>query len=310
MNERNETLISIKNLTKRYGNFTAVDHLSFDVKCGTMIGFLGVNGAGKSTTINMLSTLLKPDEGEVNIGGAFLGKDDRKIREMIGVVYQQNVLDELLSVKENILIRAAMTGVDNDTAAARLKEMSELLKLGDILNKKYKLLSGGQKRRCEIAVALIHAPKILFLDEPTTGLDPATRIDVWNAVKSLRENRNMTVFLTTHYMEEAATADKIIIIDKGVKLAEGSPFELKEIYAKDRLRLHFSETYTDKIEEALTIKIPVKDFQKTSGEIEVFIENSLSAIPLLETLKPYLKGFEVIQGNMDDVFLNVTKENE
>ena len=298
--------IEIKNLTKRYGNFTAVNNISFDVEAGSMIGFLGVNGAGKSTTINMLSTILTPDGGEVNVCGYRLGKQDMEIRKSIGVVYQSNVLDDLLTVKENLVLRATIAGLSKEKINKRLSELSDLLKLESILNKKYQLLSGGQKRRCEIALALMHSPKILFLDEPTTGLDPATRIDVWEAVKLLRKTEDMTVFLTTHYMEEAATADKIVIIDKGEILAEGTPFELKETYAKDRLKLYFSK------EKEENIKNFFKEdtYKTTKYGARVYLNSSIEAIKEVEKVKDLIDGFEVIQGNMDDVFLNVTKKDE
>lgn len=298
--------IEIKNLTKRYGNFTAVNNISFDVEAGSMIGFLGVNGAGKSTTINMLSTILTPDGGEVDVCGYRLGRQDMEIRKSIGVVYQSNVLDDLLTVKENLVLRATIAGLSKEKINKRLSELSDLLKLESILNKKYQLLSGGQKRRCEIALALMHSPKILFLDEPTTGLDPATRIDVWEAVKLLRKTEDMTVFLTTHYMEEAATADKIVIIDKGEILAEGTPFELKETYAKDRLKLYFSK------EKEENIKNFFKEdtYKTTKYGARVYINSSIEAIKEVEKVKDLIDGFEVIQGNMDDVFLNVTKKDE
>lgn len=298
--------IEIKNLTKRYGNFTAVNNISFDVEAGSMIGFLGVNGAGKSTTINMLSTILTPDGGEVNVCGYRLGKQDMEIRKSIGVVYQSNVLDDLLTVKENLVLRATIAGLSKEKINKRLKELSDLLKLESILNKKYQLLSGGQKRRCEIALALMHSPKILFLDEPTTGLDPATRIDVWEAVKLLRKTEDMTVFLTTHYMEEAATADKIVIIDKGEILAEGTPFELKETYAKDRLKLYFPEEK----EETVKTFFNKDTYKATKYGARVYLNSSIEAIKEVEKVKDLIDGFEVIQGNMDDVFLNVTKKDE
>ena len=296
--------IEIKGLTKKYGDYTAVDNLSFDLECGSMLGFLGVNGAGKSTTINMLSTILRPNGGEVYINGYKLGESDKEIRQSIGVVYQQNVLDELLTVKDNIKIRAKLSNVGNDELKERVEELTNLLKLGDIMDKQYKLLSGGQKRRCEIAAALIHAPKILFLDEPTTGLDPATRIEVWEAIESLRENKNMTVFLTTHYMEEAASADKIVIINKGRKITEGKPFELKEKYAKDRLKLYYDTSASDDV----MALIKDLDYEVQNYGAVIHIKNSLDALDICESVKKHIHGFEVIQGNMDDVFLNVTKE--
>lgn len=274
--------IEIQNLTKRYGDYVAVDHISFQVEKGSLIGFLGVNGAGKTTVINMLATLLKPDEGSVKICGYELGREDMEIRRKIGIVYQQNCLDEVLSVQENLICRGMIHGLTGKEAKAQCDKLTEVLKLDEILKKKYKTLSGGQKRRCEIAAALMHEPEILFLDEPTTGLDPATRIDVWKIVEQLQREEKMTVFLTTHYMEEAAKADDIIIIDHGRIVTEGTPFELKEKYAKDKLVLH----YKDRSENIL-------------------IGSTLEAIPLIQSHLSEIEGFEVIQGNMDDVFVNV-----
>jgi multidrug/hemolysin transport system ATP-binding protein len=296
--------IEIKNLTKRYGKFFAVDNLSFEIKQGDFVGFLGVNGAGKSTTVNMLSTILTPDGGDAYLCGYKLGKEDMEIRQSIGVVYQSNVLDDLFTVKENIVTRSKMLGLDDSTINKRLSDLSDILKLSDIMNKRYRVLSGGQKRRCEIAFALMHSPKILVLDEPTTGLDPATRVDVWDAVEKLRSNTDMTVFLTTHYMEEAQSADKIIIISKGKKLAEGTPFELKERFAKDSLKLYFSENNRDKV-----LDIIGKDRLITTsygGCVES--KNPFAAAETAGKLKGIVDGFEIIQGKMDDVFLNVTNE--
>ncbi|WP_408071683.1 ATP-binding cassette domain-containing protein [Butyrivibrio sp. JL13D10] len=294
--------LSIKNLTKRYGDFTAVDGISFKAEAGALLGFLGINGAGKSTTINMLSTLLSPTGGEAYVCGYKLGKEDMEIRKSIGIVYQSNVLDDLLTVKENLMIRAQAGGLDKAKIKARLDDLTTLLKLEPILHKRYRLLSGGQKRRCEIALALMHSPKLLFLDEPTTGLDPATRIDVWETIRTLRASEDMTVFLTTHYMEEAASADKIIIIDHGKKLAEGTPFELKEKYAKDKLKLYFDEGNENAIAEILK----KEDVKSTGYGAKLSLSDSLKAYDILSMVREKINGFEVIQGNMDDVFLNVT----
>lgn len=296
--------IEIRNLTKRYGNFHAVDNLSFEVSQGSFVGFLGVNGAGKSTTVNMLSTILTPDSGDARLCGYKLGKEDMEIRNLIGVVYQTNVLDDLFTVKENIVTRSEMLGLDNITINNRLSDLSDILKLSDIMDKRYRVLSGGQKRKCEIAFALMHSPKVLFLDEPTTGLDPSTRVDVWNAVEDIRKNADMTVFLTTHYMEEAQSADKIIIISKGRKLAEGTPFELKEQFARDSLKLYF---HKDK--KAKVLEILGKDrLVSTSYGGCIESDNPFAAAETAGRLRGIIDGFEIVQGKMDDVFLNVTGE--
>lgn len=305
--------LEVKGLTKRYGKQAAVDGISFEAESGSMIGFLGENGAGKSTTINMLSTILKADAGVVDICGYRLGKQDMDIRKNIGVVYQSNVLDDILTVKDNLYLRSEIRGLSKKEIKNRMDDLADLLKLGPILNKKYAVLSGGQKRRAEITLALMNSPKILFLDEPTTGLDPATRADVWEAVSVLRRSEDMTVFLTTHYMEEAAAADKIIIIDKGRILAEGTTFELKEKYAKDKLRLYFpKESFKDVRKLASEIISPGEaDIKQTAYGARIYLNNSLDAIGVISDVKSYINGFEVIQGNMDDVFLNVTgKEKE
>ncbi|MCH5271671.1 MAG: ABC transporter ATP-binding protein [Lachnospiraceae bacterium] len=276
------SVIRVNNLTKKYNNFTTVNHISFEVEKGTMLGFLGVNGAGKTTVINMLATLLTPNEGSAEVCGETLGKANQEIRRKIGIVYQQNCLDDILTVKENLICRGILHGASRAEAKAQCGKLSEILKLDEILKKKYRTLSGGQKRRAEIAAALMHTPELLFLDEPTTGLDPATRQDVWNTIEELRKNEKMTVFLTTHYMEEAAGADKIIIMDHGNIITQGTPFELKEKYAGDRLRLCY----------------------KSGQEEEIQIPSTLKALPLIHAAEDKISGFEVIQGNMDDVFLN------
>ena len=281
------SIIRVDNLTKKYNDFTAVNHISFEVEKGTMLGFLGVNGAGKTTVINMLATLLTPDEGIGEICGETLGKGNREIRRKIGIVYQQNCLDDILTVRENLICRGIIHGASKAEAKSQCQKLSEILKLGDILKKKFKTLSGGQKRRAEIAAALMHTPELLFLDEPTTGLDPATRKDVWSIIEELRKNEKMTVFLTTHYMEEAADADKIIILDRGNIITQGTPFELKEKYAMDRLKLYY----------------------KSGQEEEISVASTLKALPLIREAEDKIDGFEVIQGNMDDVFLNAVGRN-
>lgn len=303
-----EIIIKANSLTKRYKELVAVDHISFEVMKGTMIGFLGVNGAGKSTTINMMTTVLKPDEGGCEICGYTLGKDDMAIREKIGIVYQQNCLDDMLTVRENLITRGVIHKVSKQEADSRLKELTSILKMEEILDRRYSKLSGGQKRRAEIAAALMHEPEILFLDEPTTGLDPATRLDVWNAIEDIRENKKMTVFLTTHYMEEAAVADNIIVIDHGQIKATGTPVELKERFAKDKIKLYIDEADKERILRELE---GCGNLTLTNFGIEMEVESTLKAPMILsricEKYEGLILGTEIILGNMDDVFLNITE---
>lgn len=291
-------IIKVEHLKKYYGDVKAVDDISFTVEKGELFGFLGVNGAGKSTTINMLSTLLKPTDGSAEICGSRLGSEDNKIRRNIGIVYQHNCLDDILTVEENLIFKGSLYGAKGSEVKKSFQRVCEILSLGDIRTQKYKTLSGGQKRRCEIAAALMHTPEVLFLDEPTTGLDPATRKNVWETVEELRSKTGMTVFLTTHYMEEAACANKIVIIDSGKICAQGTPFQLKEKYAKDTLRL-----YTQK---DISADISANGYVKTDYGYAVYIDDTMKAVPILEKVKKSIDGFEVVNGSMDDVFLNAT----
>lgn len=309
-----KNVIKVSGLTKRYGDFVAVNHVSFEVEQGSLLGFLGVNGAGKTTVINMLATLLTPDEGKVQICDYELGKKDDMIRRNIGIVYQQNCLDDILTVEENLMCQGILHGATKKEAKEQCKHLCEVLKLRDILKKKYKMLSGGQKRRCEIAAALMHAPQILFLDEPTTGLDPATRKDVWNTVRYLQESQKMTVFLTTHYMEEAAQADQIIILDHGNIKTTGTPFELKEKYATDRLKLYYKEENEKKLEERVLNVMKQKELngniKKCESEyMELALHKTMDSVGILNEIKELIDGYEMIQGNLDDVFLNVVESD-
>lgn len=294
--------IEVHNLTKQFKDVQAVDGISFQVEHGELFGFLGVNGAGKSTTINMLCTLFPQTNGTAHIYSEELGKNDDQIRKLIGVVYQKDCLDELLSVKDNLMIRGAMYESDRRKLKMQLQHVCQILDLKDILSRPFGKLSGGQKRRCEIARALMHAPKILFLDEPTTGLDPATRKIVWSCIDTLRKEFNMTVFLTTHYMEEAAKANHIAIIDHGKIKEFGSPYELKSKFASDQL-LAYPKIEADLLDY---LRINQIDHQLKDGVVMIPLSQTLEAIPLLNQLEPYLLDFEVVQGTMDDVFLNVT----
>lgn len=302
---KSENIIEVSNLVKEFKEVKAVDHISFEVKKGQLYGFLGVNGAGKSTTINMLCTLLGKSEGEVTICGYRLGKQDEEIRRKIGVVFQENSLDDLLTIKENLILRASLYDKDNKKIMKNLDTVSEILGIGDLLKRRFGKLSGGQKRRCEIARALMNTPELIFLDEPTTGLDPQTRQNVWESIEALRREEKMTVFLTTHYMEEAAKAEQIAIMEAGKIITKGSPYELKAKYAKDFLKLfpgniEKSDLVTKQLEE-LGCK-----YEKRSNHIRVIIPDTLNGLELLNNMKENLSACEILQGSMDDVFLNVT----
>lgn len=298
-----KTILSVEGLSKRFGNMQAVNQVSFEVKEGELLGFLGENGAGKSTTINMLCTLLEKQEGNVTVCGYELGKEDDEIRKQIGVVFQNNTLDDNLTVKENLLMRASLYNTKKSENNKQLKKVSELLDIEELLKMRFRALSGGQKRKVEIARALMNEPKLLFLDEPTTGLDPQTRKQVWNIINTLRNVYGMTVFLTTHYMEEAALADHIIILEKGKIVEDATPLELKERYAHDRLLLYPADK--EKVLRLLN-KYPYRVHEKEQV-ISVHIGESRNSIGVLKEVEPYIESFEVIKGTMDDVFLEVTK---
>lgn len=298
-----DEIISVKGLKKYFKEVKAVDDISFSVEKGELFGFLGVNGAGKSTTINMLCTLFSPTAGDISICGYRLGKEDAEIRKRIGVVWQNNCLDERLTVKENLYVRGLLYGLKAQVLRENIDRVCEKLRLADVYTRRYEKLSGGQKRRCEIAAALVNTPEILFLDEPTTGLDPATRQLVWESIDRLREEDGMTVFLTTHYMEEAAKAKHIAIIDGGKMKEFGTPFELKERYAKDKLRLLPKPGEEAEIERLAETEIGV---DQGGTVLELKLEDSMAALPILKRVETRISGFELVQGSMDDVFLNVT----
>ena len=302
-----EEIITVNGLKKYFHEVKAVDDISFHVEPGETFGFLGINGAGKSTTINMLCTLFPVTAGEVSLCGYQLGKDDEKIRRNIGVVWQNNCLDERLSVKENLYVRGSLYGLDGNALKNRIEEIGKKLQLKDIYQTRYEKLSGGQKRRCEIAAALINTPKILFLDEPTTGLDPATRKLVWESMDTLQKEDGTTIFLTTHYMEEAACARHIAIIDSGKIKEYGTPFELKERYAKDKLHLiPKPEKQNELIPLLKQMSYQEDDIVNANDRIVISVKDSMFALEILQKVQHCLSGFEMLQGTMDDVFLNVT----
>ena len=295
-------IITVQMLQKKYGQIIAVDNISFDVKQGEMFAFLGPNGAGKTTTINILCTILSKNSGDIIIDGFEISKQDDKIRNLIGVVFQESVLDGLLTVKENLETRGSFYGLNGQMLKSKIEEVAQIVNITDILKRPYGKLSGGQKRRADIARALMNTPKILFLDEPTTGLDPQTRVSVWETIRTLQNEKGVTVFLTTHYMEEAARADDVAIIDYGKIVARGTPAELRVKYSLDHLSI-IPKNNEQFIKFATQRGLQIKE---GSGMFKINIENSMFGLQILKEAESLIQNFEVIRGNMDDVFINIT----
>lgn len=293
-----KNIIQIDHLNKRFGEVKAVQDLSFRVKEGELFAFLGVNGAGKSTTINILCGQLSKDSGSIVIDGHDPDKQADAIRRELGVVFQSSVLDSPLSVSDNLESRAAMYGITGVAFRKRLSELAELLEFGDLLRRTVGRLSGGQRRRIDIARALFHRPRILILDEPTTGLDPQTRKTLWSVVSGLRKNEQMTVFLTTHYMEEAADADDVVIIDGGRISAEGTPLELKNTYTGDYITLYG-------VSEA-EIQVLGTHYERLRDAYRLSVPDTKAATELILKHPEIFRDYEITKGKMDDVFLAVT----
>ena len=293
-----EHIIEINNLKKSFGNIKAVNNISFRVNKGELFAFLGENGAGKSTTISIICGTLSKDLGEVIVDGMNIEKDFVDISKELGVVFQNSVLDGVLSVKDNLESRASLYGIVGLDAKERILKLAKLLDFEDLLNRQVNKLSGGQRRRIDVARALIHDPKILILDEPTTGLDPQTRKKLWNVINSLRKKEKMTVFLTTHYMEETVDADYVVILDKGKIVAEGTPLELKNKYTGD-----FITIYGVDEKQIKNLKMP---YEVLKEGIRIEIPNTSKARDLILKNPEIFEDFEITKGKMDDVFLSVT----
>ena len=292
-----KNIIEIKNLSKSFGEVKAVDDLSFSVKEGELFAFLGVNGAGKSTTINIICGCLAADGGIVTVDGHDASRAEA-VKNAIGVVFQNSLLDKSLTVADNLASRAALYGISGRELKRRVAELAEMLDFGGLLGRTVGKLSGGQRRRVDIARALIHKPKILILDEPTTGLDPQTRKTLWAVIGNLREKEKMTALLTTHYMEEAAGADYVVIIDGGRVAAEGTPLELKNAYTGDFITL-----YGVSRAEAESLGMP---FASAGDAFVVEVPNTAAATKLITEHPQIFRDYEITKGGMDDVFLNVT----
>ncbi len=297
-----KNIINVTGLIKSYRSVKAVRSIDFHVREGELFAFLGPNGAGKTTTIDIICTLLKPDSGQIVINGYTLGREDDKIRKDIGIVFQDNTLDNLLTVKENLYVRGSFYGIGKKELSDSIKIAIEATGVGNFLNRPYGKISGGQRRRADIARALVNTPKILFLDEPTTGLDPQTRKSVWDTIRNLQSETGMTVFLTTHYMEEAARADYVAIIDNGLISASGTPSELRAKYSMDMLKLVTADI--DKLKDLLK-KLNI-EFSISGGALIIHIPDTLGALPLVNKVQNLISGFEVTSGSMDDAFVKIT----
>lgn len=293
-----DDIIRIDGLEKRFGEVHAVNNLSFRVKRGELFAFLGVNGSGKSTTISIMCGLLEKDGGKVEICGKNVGTDMREIAKKLGVVFQNSALDARLSVRDNLVSRAALYGIYGAEAKNRIDELAEKLCFKDLMTRTVGKLSGGQRRRIDVARALLHKPEVLILDEPTTGLDPQTRKTLWEVIRDLRLHDGMTVFLTTHYMEESTDADYVIILDSGKIAAEGTPLELKNRYTGDFVTVYNADDQTIK-----DLGFP---YEKIRDAFRISVKNTAEARDLIIKHPAVFSDFEITKGKMDDVFLAVT----
>ncbi|MBV4418959.1 ATP-binding cassette domain-containing protein [Clostridium tyrobutyricum] len=295
-------IIQVKNFTKKYGSFTAVDNISFNVESGSIFAFLGPNGAGKSTTINTLCTIVNKTAGELLINGHEVSKDKSKVRSDIGIVFQESTLDSKLTIEENIKFHCEFYNVPKSEIKERIDFVLDLVDLADWRKAPVKSLSGGMKRRVEIARGLVHYPKVLFLDEPTTGLDPQTRSNIWNYIYKLQKEKNITIFLTTHYMDEAEICSRVAIMDHGKIVAYDTPGNLKKQYTCNTTRIKVIDN--DPLIGYLklnNIKYVLKDNIFTIHSTE--LKNILD---MVSRFKNSINDFETSKGTLNDVFLYIT----
>ncbi|MDK2808967.1 MAG: type transport system ATP-binding protein [Clostridiales bacterium] len=295
-------IIEVENFSKTYGDFKAVDNISFAVEAGSIFAFLGPNGAGKSTTINTLCTIFEKTSGTLLIDGKDVSKHKSEVRAAIGVVFQDSTLDAKMTIEENLKMHCVFYHVPKKEIEERIEFV---LGLVDLLSERKKLvgaLSGGMKRRVEIARGLIHYPKVLFLDEPTTGLDPQTRAHIWEYIVKLQKERNITIFLTTHYMEEAEICNKIAIIDKGQIVAHDTPYQLKKQYTKDKAFITTKDP--DALERLL--KDYALSYVKKEGYYKVIAEPIERLLEVISLQRESIVDIEIKKGTFNDVFLEIT----
>lgn len=300
-------MIKLINVVKKFGKIEAVKGINLEVEKGSLFAFLGENGAGKSTTLSMICTESEPTSGEIFIDDEKLTFKNRKLfRQKLGVVFQENVLDDLLTVRENLYNRASLYGKTKAEITERLALVSSIMGIEDILNRRFEKLSGGQKRRAEIARAIMHDPEILLLDEPTTGLDPKTRVSVWKIIDYLREELGMTVFLTTHYLEEAKDADQLAVIHKGKIIAQGTPANIRSRFSVDKI--FFYDAKVAELQKIMKkMNLPFKVSNRTM-RVDVIDEN-VEILAILNQAIGFYDSFEVIKGNLDDAFISMIKED-
>lgn len=296
------SIIEVKNFTKKYGNFTAVNDISFQVEEGTIFAFLGPNGAGKSTTINTLCTIFEKTSGTLLINGKDVTTQKSEVRSTIGVVFQDSTLDSKMTIEENLKMHCVFYHVPKKEVEERIHFVLSLVDLLDERKKSVAALSGGMKRRVELARGLIHYPKVLFLDEPTTGLDPQTRAHIWEYLIKLQKERNITIFLTTHYMEEAEICNKVAIIDNGIIVAHDTPYALKKKFTKDRAYIN---TKNGPELEQLLVQYEL-NYEKKEGYYRVEAEKIDCLLQVLSIHKDHITNIEIKKGTFNDVFLEIT----
>jgi len=294
--------IEVKNFTKKFGDFTAVDNISFDVEQGSIFAFLGPNGAGKTTTISTLCTIQEKTTGELKINGFDLDHHKDKVRKEIGIVFQDSTMDHKLTIEENLKLHCDFYNVPKKEIPERITFVLQLVDLESRRKSPIESLSGGMKRRAEIARGLVHYPKVLFLDEPTTGLDPQTRVNVWDYILKLQKQKNITIFLTTHYMEEAEICDQVAIIDKGKIVAHDTPLNLKKKYSSTKMNIESSnpielKSYFD----AKNIKYLEKE-----SVISAFVQSTEQIMDIMNDNRNIINDLEVSKGSLNDVFLAIT----
>ena len=294
--------LSVRQLQKSFGDLKAVNNLSFDIPEGIFFAFLGPNGAGKSTTISIITSLLRPDSGEVRVFGR--SPSDPETKKNIGVVFQDPKMDKTLTVRENLEIRASLYGLYGEELKDAVRKALDTTGCVEFADRKYGELSGGQRRRSDIARALIHDPKLLILDEPTTGLDPKTRSLIWNLITGLNKERGITVLLTTHYMEEASGADRIVVINRGSIVADGTPSELRDRYCSDKLIF----VPGDMEEAESRLKGMGIQYTKENKKIVVLLEKTADSVPIIREMGDCMESVEVRSGTLDEAFINITGE--